>query len=356
MTILSRDHFVPHRSTVPAIAGQTVDLFVRERSPADGAKPGLPPIVLVHGGFWSGTLAFDAPLPGYSLMEALARSGFACFAPDMMGYGRSPRPMMDDPANLSPEQRTLIGVDPAAKPSYPFELVNAASERDDLDAVVEFARARTGAAKVMLFGWSGGGFRTGTYTALHPDKVEALVIHASSNFEEKDSVRDEPPPLPKPGAAFQIQDRAVGEGERWLKRVRDKDQVEPHVPDIVWRESMLTDPVGATWGTGVLRSPARTYWGWNVRTAARVRVPTLIVVGEEDRLIAPNRLLFGALGTEHKVFIAAASATHFMLWERGRSFLAEAASEWFLGRTLRGATRGAFRRTADGILTEVPLG
>lgn len=354
MTILSHDHLVPHRSTVPVIAGQTVNLFVRERSPAGGATPGLPPVVLVHGGFWPGTIAFDFPLAGYSLMEALARSGFATFAPDMVGYGRSPRPMMDDPANLSPEARARIGVDPAVAPSYPFQLVSAASERDDLDAVIDFARARTDAAKVLLFGWSGGGFRTGTYTGLHPDKVEALFIHASSNFEPDGA--DDPPTLPKPGAAFQIQDRAVGEGERWLARVRDPDQVERGVPDMVWRESMLTDPLGATWGTGVLRSPARTYWGWNVRAAARVRVPTLVVVGEEDRLIASNRILFGALGTRHKVFVAAASATHFMLWERGRRFLAEAASEWFLDRTLRGATEGAFRRAPDDALTEDPLG
>jgi pimeloyl-ACP methyl ester carboxylesterase len=333
---------------VPAIAGQTVSLFVRERSPADGAAPGLPPVVLVHGGFWPGTIAFDLPLAGYSLMEALARAGFATFAPDMVGYGRSPRPMMDDPANLSVEARARIGVDPAAQPSYPFQVVNAASERDDLDAVIDFARARTGADKVLLFGWSGGGFRTGTYTALHPDKVEALVIQASSNFNPEGP--DDPPPLPKAGAAFLIQDRAVGEGERWLACVRDADQIEPHVPDLVWRESMLSDPVGATWGGGVLRSPARTYWGWNVRVAGRIRVPTLVVAGEEDRLISSNRILFGALGTDHKVFVAVASATHFMVWERERHFLAEAACEWFLKRTLRGARDGAFRHTPDGAL------
>ena len=354
MDILTRDHFVPHRSTVPAIAGQIVNQFVRERSPARPHDTALPPIVLVHGGFWPGTVAFDPPLAGYSLMESLARSGFATFAPDMTGYGRSPRPMMDDPANLSPDQRALIGADAAAQPSYPFQIVNADSERADLDAIVDFARARTGAAKVLLFGWSGGGFRTGTYTALHADKVEALVIHASSNFEEKDSVFDSPPPLPKPGAAFQIQDRAVGEGERWLARIRDEGQVERYVPDALWRESMLSDPVGATWGSGVLRSPGRTYWGWNARIAARVPVPTLVIVGEEDRLIAANRILFDTLGTDRKVFIAAASATHFMLWERGRRYLAEAAREWFFERTFRGTARGAFRLTPDGATVNLP--
>ena len=283
-------------------------------------------------------------------MESLAQAGFATFAPDMMGYGRSPRPMMDDPANLSAEQKTLIGLDPSAKPSYPFQLVNAASERDDLNTVVDFVRARTKSDKVLLFGWSGGGFRTGTYTALHPEKVESLFILASSNFEEKDSVLDSPPPLPHRGATFQIQDRKTGEGERWLSRLKDKDQVEPHIPDFIWRESMASDPVGAAWGTGVLRSPGRTYWGWNVRVAPLVTVPTMVFVGEEDRLIAANRLLFERLGTDRKVFVAAASATHFMLWERGRRYLADAAREWFLKRTFREAARGTYRLAPDGSL------
>ena len=350
MDILSHDHFVTHRSTAPAIAGQIIELFVRERSPSSCANACLPPVILVHGGFWPGTLAFDSPLPGYSLMESLAQAGFSTFAPDMMGYGRSPRPMMDDPHNLSSEQKRLIGIAPDTEPSYSFQLVNAASERDDLNAVIDFVRARTGAEKVLLFGWSGGGFRTGTYTAAYPEKVETLFIFASSNFEEKDSILDSPPPLPHPGATFQIQDRKTGEGERWLSRLKDEDQVEPHIPDVIWRESMASDPVGATWGGGVLRSPGRTYWGWNVRVAPRVTVPTMIFVGEEDRLITANRLLFQHLGTDHKVFVAAASATHFMLWERGRRLLADAAREWFLTRTFRGITQGAFRLASDGTL------
>lgn len=354
MDILSRDHFVSHISTVPAIAGQPVQIFVRERSPADKPAVGYPPIILVHGGFWPGSLAFDTPLAGYSLMESLAQAGFTTFAPDMIGYGRSTRPMMDDPANLSATHKALLGVDPAAKSSYPFQVVNAGSERDDLNAVVDFVRAHTGADKVFLFGWSGGGFRTGTYTALHPEKVAALFILASSNFEEKDSVNDDPPPLPKPGAAFEIQDRTIGEGTRWLSRLKRKDQVEPHIPDFIWRESMKSDPLGATWGSGVLRSPGRTYWGWNVRISTRVKVPTMIFAGEEDRLISLNRLLFENLGTDDKIFVAAEAATHFIMWERGRRFLAEAARSWFLERAFRGNARGAYRLSADGMLSERP--
>lgn len=350
--VRSFDHYVEHRSSVLAIAGQSVRLFVRERSPVGSARHHTP-VLLVHGGFTPSTVAFDLPLPGYSLMAALAEAGFAAFTLDMTGYARSPRPTMDDPANVVPGHRPTLGgmADRLGPPSYPFELVTATSEQDDIDAVVDFVRNRTGADKVFLFGWSGGGFRTGTYTARHPEKVAALLIHASSNF--KIDGPDTAPPLPRPGAPVQLQDRETGERRRWLAHVRDADQVEAHVPEIVWRESIALDPVGATWGPGVQRAPTRTYWGWNGRAAARLAVPTLVVVGEEDGLLDSNRALYRSLGADRKVFVARASATHFMLWEKGRRLLAETAIEWFTESTFRGADAGAFRATPDDTIEKL---
>ena len=57
-------------------------------------------VLMVHGGFSPATLAFDVPYRDYSWMERLAREGFDVFAMDMTGYGRSGRPMMDEPCNL----------------------------------------------------------------------------------------------------------------------------------------------------------------------------------------------------------------------------------------------------------------
>ena len=51
-------------------------IFVRERAPVEPPVDKRPPIIFVHGGFWPGTLAFDTSLPGYSMMEALARAGY----------------------------------------------------------------------------------------------------------------------------------------------------------------------------------------------------------------------------------------------------------------------------------------
>ena len=162
------DRYVEHVSTVPAIAGQTMRQFVREKCPsaiADGGRVADGRVVLmVHGGFWPCSVAFDCPHPGYSWMEALAGAGWDVFALDMTGHGRSALPLQDDPGNVPPEERA--GMADAARaragaPSYPFHLATSDTETADLDAVVEFIRELRGVDRVHLIGWSGGGIRSG---------------------------------------------------------------------------------------------------------------------------------------------------------------------------------------------------
>src|SRR5215203_3398765 len=103
------DHYVPVRSTAPAIAGQTAAIYVREvalgnvlrrKSAADRT------VLFIHGAGTPAEVAFDAPYQDYSWMAYLAREGFDVFSMDMTGYGRSTRPLqMNDPCNLSAEQR-----------------------------------------------------------------------------------------------------------------------------------------------------------------------------------------------------------------------------------------------------------
>ena len=162
------------------------------------------------------------------------------------------------------------------------------SETADIDRVVDFIRALRGVDKITLIGWSGGGIRTGTYLARHPDKVDRWIVHASSNYDRQNP--SEPPAaLPKPGFPMNIQVREVGERQRWLGTVKCQDTIEPGMPELIWKLSMESDPLAAQWGPGALRAPTRTYWGWNAAAAAKIKVPTLIMVGEEDDLMASNR-------------------------------------------------------------------
>ena len=354
--IVTIDRLVSHKSTVPAVAGKSVDLFVREKvlsailnAPGGKAQPGKVAL-FVHGGFNPATLAFDVAYRDYSWMTFLARAGYDVFGMDMTGYGQSSRPMMDDPCNLNPRhQERLVprNLKEPCNPSYPFELVSSDSETADIDRVVDFIRALRGVDKIALLGWSGGGIRTGTYTARYPEKVDKWIVHASSNYDRKNP--DGPPAaLPKPGFPMVMQVREVGERQRWLGTVKCQDTIEPGMPELIWKLSVEADPLAANWGPGGLRAPTRTYWGWNAASAAKIKVPTLIMVGEEDDLIASNRDLHADLGAQDKTFLAITCATHFVNWEKQHRVLKRASLEWLEKGTLAGQRQGIFRANSDG--------
>jgi pimeloyl-ACP methyl ester carboxylesterase len=343
------DHMVPHISTVMANKGEKVQLYVREKLAGDAA--GKPVVLMVHGGFSPSTLAFDVEHESYSWMAYLARAGFDVFAMDMTGYGKSSRPkIMDDPCNVGPGQQKMLipkTLPAACKPSYPYELVNSQSESDDIDRVVEYIRKIRGAAKVNLIGWSGGGIRTGTYINRYPEKVDKLVILASSNYSRKNP-SDPPAELPKAGAPITIQSREIGEQRRWFPNAKCDGQIAPGMADRIWELSKPHDPVGMTWGPGVLRAPTRTYWGWNPVTAKKLKHSTLILVGEYDALTDSNKELYEDLGSESKVFAGVACASHFVVWEKQHGALHEASREWLAKGTFNGATRGMFRIDPQG--------
>lgn len=339
------DHLVPHVSTVPAIKGEAVQLFVREKVLAGDSAVARPVVLMVHGGVSPATLAFDVEHESYSWMNYLARAGFDVFAMDMTGYGKSARPKMDDPCNVGgAQQKELVGktLKEPCKPSYPFQLVNRQSEHDDLDRVIEYIRKLRGVAKVNLLGWSGGAYRTGTYTSERPEKVDRLVIFASSNYSRKNPSKPAAA-LPQAGFPVTIQSRALGEKQRWLSFAKCSDQVAAGMPDRIWELSKSHDPLGMTWGPGVMRAPTRTYWGWNAEEAKRVRVPTLVMLGEFDELNASNRELYEDLGSDNKVFVSIPCGSHFLVWEKNHGALHEASRQWLTDGTFNGARRGEFR-------------
>jgi pimeloyl-ACP methyl ester carboxylesterase len=339
------DHSVPHISTVPANKGEQVEIFVREKVISGDDQKARPVVLMVHGGTFPSTLAFDVEHETYSWMAYLARAGFDVFAMDMTGYGKSAHPMMDDPCNVNPAlQKTLIPktLNEVCKPPYPFQLANRQSEHDELDRVIEYIRGLRGVDKINLLGWSGGGYRIGTYTSEHPEKVEKLVIFASSNYLRKNPSAA-PASLPAPGFPITIQSRELAEKERWFPFAKCPDQIEPGMPDRIWELSKEYDPLGMTWGPGVMRAPTRTYWGWNTEEAKRIKVPTLIMLGEFDGLNASNKELYEDLGTDNKVFLSIPCGSHFLVWEKNHDALHEASHQWLVNGTFNGAKRGEFR-------------
>src|SRR5579864_1128866 len=85
-TSLTVDHYVTHFSTVPAITGEPVQLFVRERLAASRSVLAAPEgrvVLFVHGATYPAVHGFDLPLDDYSWMAFLADAGFDVFAMDM---------------------------------------------------------------------------------------------------------------------------------------------------------------------------------------------------------------------------------------------------------------------------------
>jgi pimeloyl-ACP methyl ester carboxylesterase len=341
-TLLTIDHYVAHASSVPSIAGRTVELYVRERvKPATVLRggPGEGRVVLfVHGAGTPAEVAFDVPYADYSWMGYLADAGFDVFSMDMTGYGRSTRPSaMNEICNLSAEQQSALGREPC-KATYAEQLTTIASDWDDIDAVVEHIRGLRRVERVSLVGWSLGGPRAGGYAARHPDRVERLVLLAPAYDRSR---RAEPPNPGAAAVAFNKQSHADFTAN-WDRQVGCPAQYEPAASDAVWAAMLASDPVGATWGQGVRRAPNTAVWGWNQAEVASARTPILMITGVHDKQVPPARVreLYEDAGAESKVLIELRCSSHNAMWERNHLALFRASLEWLTSGTVDGMRSG----------------
>ncbi len=344
-SILTIDHYVANASLVPAIVGQAVQIYVRERVRPATALRGNPRAervaLFVHGAGTPAEVAFDVPYADYSWMAYLAAAGFDVFSMDMTGYGRSTRPAaMNEVCNLSAEEQAELGEE--CKATYPQQLTTIASDWDDIDAVVEYIRELRGVERVSLIGWSLGGPRTGGYAAQHPDKVDKLVILAPAYNRAMQA--QAPASTPAAGAAFNTQSHAEFSAN-WERQVGCADQYEQAAKDAVWADMLASDPVGATWGQGVRRAPNTTVWGFGEATAKRLRTPMLMVAGIHDKQVLPERVqeLFADLASEQKVLLDLGCASHNAMWERNHLILFRASLEWLTAGTVEGMKQGVVR-------------
>jgi pimeloyl-ACP methyl ester carboxylesterase len=349
-SLLSVDHYVRSRSVVPAIEGQTVQLYVRERVLAGAALRTANfndrVVLFVHGAGTPAEVAFDVPYEDYSWMAYLARAGFDVFSVDMTGYGRSTRPaLMNDPCNLTAQQQATF-VPPLAStactPNYTRQLTTIASDHADIDAVVDYIRALRHVERVSMVAWSLGGPRAGGYAAWKPERVSKLVLLAPAY--NRASSATAPQTLPANGAPFNTQSRAEFTAN-WDRQVGCPNQYETAAFSAVWTSMMESDPVGATWGTGVRRAPNTTTWGWGTAAVAKMQTPTLMVAGIHDKQVNPEsvRNLFADLGSKEKIFIDLGCSSHNAMWERNHLLLFKASLEWLTQGAVDGKKEGSLQ-------------
>lgn len=348
--LLRLDYYVPVRSAVPAVAGQTTQIYVREVVEAGTVIRGGPAqdrvALFIHGAGTPAEVAFDVPYQDYSWMAYLAHAGYDVFSMDMTGYGRSTRPAaMNDPCNLTRAQQAayMPSLIPAlCDPSYPHQMTTLASDWQDIDAVVNRVRALRHVDKLNLLGWSQGGPRSAGYAAQHADKVLKMVLLAPAY--SRNAAADPPAQVPANGAAFNTQSREEFVAN-WDRQVGCPAQYEPGALDSVWSEMLLSDSIGSTWGGGVRRAPQVTSWGWTTAVVAKTQIPTLMISGAHDKQVNPDRVreLYTDLGSPKKVFIDLACSSHNAMWEKNHLLLFKASLEWLTQGTVDGKQDGMLR-------------
>lgn len=356
--LLTFEYFVPHISTVPANAGESVGLFMRERVKENLLQEGRVPEVVLFVG--SNTVSVntgaDMRLQHYDWMLDLAKRGFDTFMVDLTGYGFSPRPKMDDPCNVDPNQQSIIIPNPLpakCPASYPYRLTTSQSEWDEIDRAVDFVRELRGVQRVHLMGWSRGGWRVASYTARHPEKVERAMLTAPA-YQPTEALNP-PAVLPQLGFPMTISTKAAFYNSLWNPGIKCAGQVEDGMQDLAWDNILSLDPVGRNWGPGVTRVRTFTYWGFPTSVAqAQTTVPTLIVHGEFDTVVPNTEKLYADLGVQNKVHIHVLCASHMVPLEMQANHLHSISAVWFRTGTVADADQGRFVLDTEGGLSPRP--
>ena len=353
--LLTVDHYVSVNSTVPSMVGQIAQIYVRERVRAGTAlrvaSVSDRVALFVHGAGTPAEVAFDVPYQDYSWMAYLAQAGFDVFAMDMSGYGRSTRPTaMNDPCNLAREQQTTFIpnlLSAPCAPSYPHQMTTIASDWNDINAVVDYIRALRHANQINLVAWSLGGPRAAGYAAQHPEKLQKLVLLAPAYTRALSA--SAPTQLPTEGTAMNTQSHDEFTAN-WDRQVGCQDQYDSAASESVWSEMIKSDPVGATWGLGVRRAPLVTTWGWNAEIVAKTQIPILMVSGEHDKQVSPERVreLYADLPLHQKIFIDLACSSHNAMWEKNHLLLFRASFEWLTRGSVNGKQEGMLRLGYEG--------
>lgn len=342
--LLTVDHYVPVHSTVPAMSGQIAEIYVRERlAPASvlrGESAANRVVLFIHGAGTPAEVAFDVPYQDYSWMSYLAQAGFDVFSMDTTGYGRSTRPAaMNDPCNLSRDQQASFIpalLSAQCSPNYPHRMTTLESDWNDIGAVVDYIRSVRHVDRVHLIAWSLGGPRAGGYAAQHPDKVGKMVLLAPAYFPEQ-SPKDD-------GVAMNTQSLAEFSAN-WDRQVGCESQYDPATSKSVWSEMLKSDPVGATWGTGVRRAPNVLVSGWGPEILAKTQAPVLMVSGQYDKTVPSDhvRQLYAALPAHKNVFVDLACSSHNAMWEKNHLLLFRASLEWLTRGTVTGQQEGMLK-------------
>ncbi|MDJ0839270.1 MAG: alpha/beta fold hydrolase [Acidobacteriota bacterium] len=247
------------------IDGHPFALFEKRGENADKT------ILLLHGRTWSSLPNFDlvTATEDLSLMNALAARGFAVYALDMRGYGKTPR---DASGWLSPQK--------AAR---------------DLTEVLRRLKDISGLGDVpAVFGWSFGSTIAHLAARNHPDLLSHLILYGY--WKDPDTqIPEEPDP--------EKHTRRVNNEEHAASDFIIPGSISKEAVDAYVKMCLEADPV---------RVDFRRLHQFNALDPARLTMPVLLLHGAGDPYVKPeaHASLFTRLGTNDKEWVSIAGGDH----------------------------------------------
>ena len=309
-----------------------IQIFVRKVQTVGNLNSTRVPVLLIHGGGPGSLTSFDINVPGYSVAADLANAGHPVYLMNVRGWEQSTRPAS---LNQPPQEN------PPA--------VTSEEAVRDISAIVNWIQQQEQKRKVALLGWATGGHWAGMYTSRNNDKVSHLVmlnslygVKAPWELGKSFENAKRPGEFDRTTGAYRL-NTAEGLLANWNRTipVADKSQWrDSAVAQAYQQMALASDPTSSTRQPPSLRIPGAYRWesynlaqGQKYWNAADIRVPTLVIRGEQDFWSRPEDMT--ALKTElvnaPKVRMATiAQGTHYLFLdrpERGRDhFLQEVLS------------------------------
>jgi pimeloyl-ACP methyl ester carboxylesterase len=264
--------FAANRPTQHFVKVGDHPISVWSRAPANANYA----ILLVHGRTWSALPDFDLQVPhgNRSVMQSLAKHGYATYAIDLRGYGATAR-----------------NADGWNKPDE--------AAGDVAEVLRWIAQRHPHLRKPVLLGWSMGSLVSHLTAQRYPELLSDLILYG---YPRDPAAASNVPPTPT------APPREINTRERAMSDFISPEVTSQTLIDTYVAAALKADPIRADW---------KQLDDYQALDPARIKNPTLLIRGERDPLapMPAQARVFTALGNPDKQWINLAGGDHAAMLE-----------------------------------------